>query len=67
MREPEKPQGTIVRDWLRDQILKQPVTLVTHKSRNKGKFWRWLCVVKIDGRDLNQKVIDNGMAKIYEV
>ena len=66
MRGPEKPEGTKVRDWLREQILGKPVIIKTHKSRNKGKYGRWLCTVYIDGRNLNLEMLASGMAKPYD-
>lgn len=46
MRGPEKPQGTISRDWLRGKILDQEVVIRTYKDgRGKGKYGRWLADV----------------------
>lgn len=43
MRGVERPQGTVARDWLRDQILDKQIVLRTYKDgRGKGKYGRWL-------------------------
>jgi len=59
----ERNEGIIVRDWLRGQILKKEVTLKTHKSPNRGKYGRWLATVFKDGVNLNEAMIETGMAR----
>lgn len=43
MRGPERPEGIVSRDWLRDEILDQEIVIRTYKDgRGKGKYGRWL-------------------------
>ncbi len=65
LRGPERPEGLKVRDWLKEQILDKEITVKTYKSRDKGKYGRWLMEVFIDGRNLNEEMISSGMAKQY--
>lgn len=61
----EREAGLTVRDWLRDKILNQEITLITHKSHNKGKYGRWLGTVWRNGENYNQLMLNSGMAKEY--
>ncbi len=46
VRGPEKVEGKVSRDWLREQILGQGVVIRTYKEgRGKGKYGRWLADV----------------------
>jgi len=66
MRGEEKPQGIISRDWLRKKILGKDIIIQTIAKKNgmdkKGKFGRWLAVVWLDGVNLNQQMLDEGLA-----
>ena len=62
----ERPEGLISRDWLRDKILGETITLKTHKAgTGKGKYGRWLGDIFMPGEQtsLNQQMIDLGLAK----
>lgn len=65
VRGPEREEGLKVRDWLRKQIVDKEITLKTHKSHNKGKYGRWLGEIILDGENLNQTMLANGMARPY--
>lgn len=60
----EKAQGLEVKAWLRERIEGKEVTLKTYMDK-QGKYDRWLCEVIHDGVNLNDYMIDNGMAVPY--
>ncbi len=62
VRGPERDQGIISRDWLRDRILGKEVMLNTVKDK-KGKYGRWLADVWIDGVCVNDELVTNGLAE----
>lgn len=62
VRGPEKEQGYISRDWLRERILNKEIELVTYKDK-KGKYGRWLADVWIDGICVNDELVDRGLAE----
>lgn len=62
VRGPEKEQGKISRDWLRERILEKEVILITRKDK-KGKYGRWLADVWIDGICINDELVDKGLAE----
>ena len=59
----EKAAGYAARDWLKKQITEAKEVRV--KSEGKGKYGRWLAVLYIDGRNINEEMLSNGMAKPY--
>ena len=61
----ERPAGLISRDWLRDKILNKWVTLNTVKDRT-GKYGRYLAYVYLDGENLNDTMLDEGLAEKYK-
>ncbi len=62
VRGPEKAQGIISRDWLRERILDQDVILVTHKDK-KGKYGRWLADIWLDAVCVNDELVAKGLAE----
>lgn len=60
----ERPEGLLVRDWLREQFTDPSFILLSHKDRS-GKFGRWLGTILKDGRNLNEEMVDRGMAEEY--
>lgn len=75
MRGPEKPEGTVARDWLRDQILGKQILIETVETPKgldkKGKFGRYLAKVFLplaDGAylDLNKALVAHGFARAQE-
>ena len=60
--EEEKTEGRSVRDYLRTRILNQEVVLV---SRGKGKYGRWLCEIFVEENNINDELLEKGMAKPY--
>ncbi len=65
VRGPEKPQGIISRDALRQRILGKVVTIKTSKDK-KGKYGRWLGEVFVEDENINQWLISEGYAKEYK-
>jgi micrococcal nuclease len=64
VRGPEKPEGIISRDALRERILGKVVTIKTFRDK-KGKYGRWLGEVFVEEQNINQWLISEGYAKEY--
>lgn len=64
MRGPEKPDGTISRDALRDKILGKQVMLCSYKDE-KGKFGRYLATIWLNDLDVNRWLVEEGYAVPY--
>lgn len=66
MRGKERQDGIVSRDRLREIVLNKTIKLYTIKD-TKGKFGRWLGVLKIFTTNINQLLVDEGLAhiKIY--
>jgi micrococcal nuclease len=60
----ERERGTIVRDWLCEQILNKEVILNTFKDK-KGKYGRYLAEIIINDRNINSELVEQGMAVEY--
>ena len=58
----EKAKGREVRDYLKERVLNQEVVLV---SRGKGKYGRWLCEIYAGDTNLNDEMLEKGMARPY--
>lgn len=67
VRGPERSDGLVSRDWLRDKILDQKVTIRTIRD-SKGKFGRWLASVYPRGETLsvNDQLVSLGLAERKE-
>lgn len=72
MRGPEKGQGTITRDWLREMVLGKRLLLETFKSPKgfdkKGKFGRYLVKLFLEQEDglyldINAELVSLGLAQ----
>lgn len=57
----EKERGKISRDYVRERILSKDVTIKTLKD-GKGKYGRWLGVIWVDDTNLNEELVDKGLA-----
>lgn len=62
MRGDEKEAGTISRDSLRNRILGKNVRIKTIQDK-KGKYGRYLGVIFKDSLNINQWLVDKGLAK----
>jgi len=60
----EKLDGLISRDRLRELINGKVIIIATHKDKG-GKYGRLLATIYLDGVDINQQLIDEGLAKPY--
>ena len=60
----EREQGLVVRDRVRDLILNKDVILESHRDKS-GKYGRWLGTIYLDGVNVNQLLLDEGLAKPY--
>ena len=69
VRGPERAQGLISRDWLREQILNKLIIIHTHRDK-KGKYGRWLA--EIYSADMtfensyNAQLVDAGLAELKD-
>jgi len=59
-----REQGLISRDRLRERILGKTVTIKTSKDK-KGKYGRWLGEVFIKDENINQWLLNEGLAVVY--
>jgi micrococcal nuclease len=64
LRGPEKKQGIVVRDILREMILDKEVEISTRKDK-QGKYGRYLATIHLDDLNINKWLLDNGHAKEY--
>ena len=60
----EREQGLQVRDYVRDLILNREVTIKTFKDAT-GKYGRYIAEVVVDGLNVNDHLIEQGMAVEY--
>lgn len=60
----EKLDGLISRDRLRELIDGKDVIIVTHKDKG-GKYGRLLATIYLDGVNINQQLVDEGLAEAY--
>ena len=58
-----KIEGFISRDWLRGEILDREIVLQTIKDK-KGKYGRYLGIIKIEDRNINEELVAKGFAKV---
>ena len=67
MRGPEKTEGLISRDWLIARLTEVDgkVRIQSHKG-TRGKYGRWLVVLWADGVNLNEALVDVGLAEARE-
>ena len=67
VRGPERPEGLVTRDWLRERILGKTIVgqLMGDDCNDKGKFGRHLANIfeNTDStQSLNQEMVDHGLA-----
>jgi len=61
----EKAEGIISRDKLRERILEKEILLKTKKDK-KGKYGRYLGVVYLGNENINDWLVESGLAKKAE-
>lgn len=65
IRGPERPQGLLSAERLRELIEGKDVIMVSHRDRT-GKYGRWLATIYMDGININKLLLEEGWAKIYK-
>jgi len=65
VRGPEREKGLVSRDRLRELIDGKDIIVSTYKDKG-GKFGRWLVTIFLDGVNINQQLIDEGLAEVYD-
>jgi micrococcal nuclease len=61
----ERLSGLIARDRLRELIEGKDIILASHRDR-AGKYGRWLGTIYMNDININQLLLDEGLATIYE-
>jgi len=65
IRGPERSQGLVSAARLRELIDGKEVALLSHKDK-AGKYGRWLGTIYLGDININQLLLDEGLATIYE-
>jgi micrococcal nuclease len=60
----EREAGLVSRDRLRELIDGKDIIIATHKDRG-GKYGRLLATIYLDGVNINQLLVDEGLAEVY--
>ena len=60
-----RPEGLESRDALRDQILHEEVLIKTHRDK-KGKYGRYLGTVFFEGTNINELLVERGLAEFHD-
>ena len=60
----ERKAGLVASSRLRLLIEGKDVVMVSHKDKT-GKYGRWLATVYLDGVNVNQLLVDEGLADVY--
>jgi len=61
----EREAGLVSRDRLRELIDGKDIIIVTHKDKG-GKYGRLLATIFLDGVNINQQLVDEGLAEVYD-
>ena len=72
LRGPERADGLVARDWLRDELASaDSVRIATRggSGRQTGKYGRWLITIWVtrggDEENLNERMVRDGVAEAY--
>lgn len=60
-----RDQGIVVRNWLRQKIEQGETVLIESISDQPDKYGRYLAILYIDGVNINQQMLDEGLARPY--
>lgn len=58
--------GAAARDYLAGLLKTQSITVETYKDRQE-KYGRWLAIVYVDGKNINDEMVNSGHAVKYMV
>ena len=61
----ERPEGLISRDWLREKLMGQDVIIKTLKDK-KGKYGRYVVEIYLNGQNINDLLVEEGLAEYKE-
>lgn len=61
----ESAAGIVARDWLRDLVMNRLVMIETIKDR-KEKYGRYLAELWVEGTNVNDWLVTNGMAQYVD-
>jgi len=61
----EYSAGKLATNYVTDLILNKEITIQTAKDK-QGKYGRYLATIFIDGINLNEELVKQGLAKRYE-
>jgi micrococcal nuclease len=61
----ESENGLKTKDWLTLHILGEELEIYSYKDKD-DKYGRYLATIFFEGEDINQKMVDLGLAKKYE-
>lgn len=64
LRGESRPEGLKSKDRLKELVLNKDVVIDTHKD-SQEKYGRWLATIFIDGINVNQMLVDEGLAIKY--
>lgn len=63
-KEANVPAALRARGYLADRLSKSKQTYV--QAHDRGNFGRWLAVVYCDGENVNERMLELGLAKVFE-
>jgi len=61
----ERPEGLVSRDWLREKLVGKEVLIRTLKDK-RGKYGRYLVEIILDGVNINDQLVQEGLAEYRE-
>ena len=61
----DRLDGLVSRDRLRELIEGKDIIMVSHRDKS-GKYGRWLATIYANETNVNQLLIDEGLAEIYK-
>jgi len=65
VRGPEREKGLVSRNRLRELIDGKDIIVSTYKDKG-GKYGRLLATIYLDGVNINQQLVDEGLAEVYD-
>jgi micrococcal nuclease len=65
LRGEERPEGLKTRDWLREIIPPGTEVIIKTEKDSKEKFGRYLATIYFEGHNLNEQMVELGLAQVY--